>query len=55
MRNGRCRMHGGKATGARKGNRNAWKHGNYSTQAKVLRLGKAAYTIGLDDRAVPMY
>ena len=54
MRNGRCRIHGGKATGARKGNRNG-EPGNYSTQAKVLRLGKAAYTIGLDDRAVPMY
>jgi uncharacterized protein YjcR len=24
-------MHGGKSTGAPKGNRNAWKHGNYST------------------------
>lgn len=23
-KNGRCRMHGGKATGAPKGNRNAW-------------------------------
>ncbi len=31
MANGRCRMHGGKATGAPKGNRNAWKHGTYST------------------------
>jgi hypothetical protein len=29
MKNGRCRMHGGKSTGAPKGNRNAWKHGNY--------------------------
>ena len=27
IRNGRCRMHGGKATGAPKGNRNALKHG----------------------------
>ena len=27
MKNGRCRMHGGKATGAPNGNRNAWKHG----------------------------
>ena len=30
MANGRCRMHGGKATGAPHGNRNAWKHGMYS-------------------------
>jgi hypothetical protein len=30
-------MHGGKATGAPKANTNAWKNGNYSTQAKVLR------------------
>ena len=32
MANGRCRMHGGKATGAPKGNRNAWKHGKYSAE-----------------------
>jgi uncharacterized protein YjcR len=31
MPNGRCRMHGGKSPGAPKGNRNAWKHGRYST------------------------
>jgi hypothetical protein len=37
MKNGRCRMHGGKATGAPKGNKSAWKHGTYSTQSKVLR------------------
>jgi len=30
MTNGRCRMHGGKATGAPIGNRNAWKHGMHS-------------------------
>jgi uncharacterized protein YjcR len=30
MKNGRCRMHGGTSPGAPKGNRNAWKHGNYS-------------------------
>ena len=29
MRNGRCRMHGGKSPGV-PGNRNAWKHGIYS-------------------------
>ncbi len=33
MRNGRCRMHGGKATGAPKGNKNAFKHGLYSKEA----------------------
>ena len=27
MSNGRCRMHGGKSTGAPKGNQNAFKHG----------------------------
>jgi hypothetical protein len=37
MRNGRCRMHGGKATGAPKGNRNAFKHGNYSFSGRALR------------------
>ncbi|HRD87320.1 MAG TPA: HGGxSTG domain-containing protein [Accumulibacter sp.] len=30
MPNGRCRLHGGKATGAPKGNRNAFKHGRYT-------------------------
>jgi uncharacterized protein YjcR len=38
MKNGRCRMHGGKATGAPKGNRNAWKHGNYSSREKARRV-----------------
>ena len=33
MRNGRCRMHGGKSTGAPKGNQNALKHGRYTTVA----------------------
>jgi uncharacterized protein YjcR len=37
MRNGRCRMHGGKSTGAPKGNKNAWKHGHYSQVAKAER------------------
>jgi uncharacterized protein YjcR len=37
MRNGRCRMHGGKSTGAPKGNKNAWKHGHYSEVAKAGR------------------
>jgi hypothetical protein len=30
-------MHGGKATGAPKGNQNAWKHGNYSAKEKARR------------------
>lgn len=33
MHNGRCRMHGGKSTGAPKGNSNALKHGRYTGQA----------------------
>ena len=33
MPNGRCRMHGGKSTGAPKGNQNAFKHGFYSAEA----------------------
>jgi uncharacterized protein YjcR len=37
MRNGRCRMHGGKSTGAPKGNKNAWKHGQFSNGAKAER------------------
>ena len=37
VNNGRCRMHGGKATGAPKGNNNAEKHGNYSAQEMARR------------------
>jgi hypothetical protein len=33
MANGRCRMHGGKSTGAPKGNTNALKHGYYTRDA----------------------
>lgn len=29
----RCRMHGGKGSGAPQGNRNAWKHGLFSAEA----------------------
>ncbi len=32
MKNGRCRMHGGKSTGAPKGNQNAFKHGRYTAE-----------------------
>ena len=37
MPNGRCRMHGGKATGAPKGNKNAWKHGGHSASERARR------------------
>jgi uncharacterized protein YjcR len=41
MKNGRCRMHGGKSSGAPKGNQNALKHGNYTAAAQaVLREKK---------------
>ena len=32
MANGRCRMHGGKAKGAAKGNSHAFKHGLYTAE-----------------------
>lgn len=38
MPNGRCRIHGGKSTGAPKGNRNAWKHGAHS--AETIRASR---------------
>jgi len=37
MPNGRCRMHGGKAPGAAKGNSNALKHGRYTAEAIAER------------------
>ena len=37
MLNGRCRMHGGKAKGAPKGNRHALKHGRYTAEQIVVR------------------
>lgn len=47
MPNGRCRMHGGKSTGAPKGNQNALKHGRYTAEAfanrrEVMNLIKEA-------------
>jgi uncharacterized protein YjcR len=33
MENGRCRLHGGKSTGAPIGNQNALKHGEYSASS----------------------
>ncbi|MGZ8415644.1 MAG: HGGxSTG domain-containing protein [Methyloceanibacter sp.] len=49
MNNGRCRMHGGKSTGAPKENKNALKHGRYSagertrkrSLSELLRVMKA--------------
>lgn len=37
MANGRCRMHGGKSLGAPMGNRNAIKHGRYTSEAITRR------------------
>ncbi|WP_422001187.1 hypothetical protein [Roseovarius mucosus] len=37
MANGRCRMHGGKSPGAPTRNRNARKHGRYTTDAVAER------------------
>ncbi|WP_414819862.1 HGGxSTG domain-containing protein [Sphingomonas sp. Root710] len=34
--NGRCRMHGGKGSGAPRGNRNAWKHGWHSVRVGAI-------------------
>lgn len=39
MKNGRCRMHGGKAPGAPTGERNGnYRHGDRTQQAKAVRL-----------------
>lgn len=41
--NARCRMHGGKGSGAARGNRNAWKHGWYSARVRaIVRYVRAA-------------
>jgi hypothetical protein len=37
MKNGRCRMHGGKSPGPPKGNKNALKHGRYTAEAQAER------------------
>ena len=37
MANGRCDLHGGKSTGAPKGNKNAWKHGMRSAEMAAFR------------------
>ena len=44
MKNGRCRMHGGKSSGARKGNQNALKHGNYTAAAQAALREKKRET-----------
>jgi hypothetical protein len=42
MKNGRCRMHGGRSPGAPKGNKNALKHGRYTAEAIARRHAVAA-------------
>lgn len=37
MKNGRCRMHGGKSPGAPVGNKNALKHGRYTAETIAKR------------------
>lgn len=37
MKNGKCRYHGGKSTGAPLNNQNAFKHGNYTQEAIEMR------------------
>src|SRR3982751_5728672 len=49
MKNGRCRMHGGKSPGAPKGKRNAWKHGRYTADAIVERREVAALLRAMRD------
>lgn len=49
MPNGRCRMHGGKAPGAPKGNQNARKHGRYAAEAIARRRQFAALIRAMKD------
>ena len=42
MPDGPCRMHGGKAPGAPKGNTNAFKHGRYTAGSVTSRRQVAA-------------
>ena len=42
MANGRCRMHGGKAKGAPKGNSHAFRHGRYTAEHIAERRHFAA-------------
>ncbi|TDR92999.1 hypothetical protein EV668_0244 [Enterovirga rhinocerotis] len=47
MANGRCRMHGGKAKGAPKGNSHAFKHGRYTAEAIAERRRLMALLRGM--------
>jgi hypothetical protein len=47
MANRRCRMHGGKAPGAPKGNSHALRHGRYSAEAIAERRGLGALLRGM--------
>ena len=49
MRNGRCRMHGGKSPGAPRGNKNAQKTGYYSAEARALRRQARAAVVELNN------
>ena len=49
MANGRCRLHGGKAPGAPKGNRHALKHGRYTAEAIAERRELMALVRGMKD------
>lgn len=49
MLNGRCRMHGGRSSGAPKGNANALKHGRDTAEA-IAERRKAAAMIWLMKR-----
>jgi hypothetical protein len=44
MPNGGCRMHGGKSSGAPKGNKNAFKHGRYTAVAVTWKREVGAIT-----------
>lgn len=39
----RCRMHGGRGSGAPKGNRNAWRHGGHSAEMRALARNAMAF------------
>jgi hypothetical protein len=56
MKNGRCRMHGGKSTGAPCGNVNRWKHGFYSNRLLPgeSKLLKHAAVAPIDDEIALM-
>ena len=49
---GRCRMHGGKGSGAPRGNRNAWKHGWHSARIREISRYVRATTPGATRRTI---